>query len=148
MSIYWKIKCKVAMFRFRHLQGIKIGNGTTINPAATFMDYGMVEIGANCSVSGALFVTHSGGDRIYGLSSTSRPIRVGNNCMIGARATIMPGVTIGDNSVIGACCYVSKNVPEGSVMKPPEAVCTSSTTEYIKRKHELALQRNIGEMRI
>jgi galactoside O-acetyltransferase len=40
------------------------------------------------------------------------PIRIGNNCWLGAGVLVMPGVTIGDNSVIGAGSVVTKDIPE------------------------------------
>lgn len=44
------------------------------------------------------------------------PVRIGENCWIGAGgALIMPGVTIGDNSVIGAGSVVTKDIPENVV---------------------------------
>lgn len=39
------------------------------------------------------------------------PVHIGKNCWIGAGALIMPGVTIGDNSVIGAGSVVTKDIP-------------------------------------
>lgn len=39
------------------------------------------------------------------------PVRIGENCWIGAGALIMPGVTIGDNVVIGAESVVTKDIP-------------------------------------
>ena len=42
--------------------------------------------------------------------------RVGENCFIGGRALILPGVEIGDNSVIGAGSVVTKSVPPRSVV--------------------------------
>ena len=39
------------------------------------------------------------------------PVHIGNNVWIGGRAFIMPGVTIGDNSVIGAGSVVTKDIP-------------------------------------
>lgn len=44
-----------------------------------------------------------------------RPVHIGNNVWIGARCIILPGVTVGDNSIIGANTVVTKNVPENSV---------------------------------
>ena len=41
----------------------------------------------------------------------SRPVEIGNHTWICTGATIMPGVKIGDGSIVGACSYVSKNVP-------------------------------------
>lgn len=43
------------------------------------------------------------------------PIKIGNRVWIGAGSIILPGVTIGDNSVIGAGSVVTKNVPSGVV---------------------------------
>lgn len=41
------------------------------------------------------------------------PIRIGNNVWIGAHVCVLPGVTIGDNSVIGAGSVVTKDIPSG-----------------------------------
>ena len=43
------------------------------------------------------------------------PVKIGKNCWIGANVTICPGVTIGENSVIGAGGLVLHDVPENSV---------------------------------
>ena len=43
------------------------------------------------------------------------PVHIGRNCWIGAGALIMPGVTIGDNSVIGAGSVVTKDIPANVV---------------------------------
>lgn len=43
------------------------------------------------------------------------PVRIGRNCWIGAGALIMPGVTIGDNTVIGAGSVVTKDIPANVV---------------------------------
>lgn len=43
------------------------------------------------------------------------PVRIGRNCWIGANAVIVPGVTIGDNTVIGAGSVVTKDIPSGVV---------------------------------
>ena len=45
-----------------------------------------------------------------------KPVVIEDDVWIGARVCILPGVTIGKGSVIGACAVVSKNVPEYSVV--------------------------------
>ena len=43
------------------------------------------------------------------------PVRIGRNCWIGANVVILPGVTIGDNVVIGAGSVVTKDIPDNVV---------------------------------
>ena len=43
------------------------------------------------------------------------PVRIGRNCWMGAGVIVMPGVTIGDNTVIGAGSVVTKDIPSGVV---------------------------------
>ena len=43
------------------------------------------------------------------------PVRIGRNCWIGAGAIILPGVTIGDDTVVGAGSVVPRDLPEGVV---------------------------------
>ncbi|MBK8992745.1 MAG: acyltransferase [Gammaproteobacteria bacterium] len=44
------------------------------------------------------------------------PIRIGNNVWIGDRATVLKGVTIGDNSIVGAGAVVARDVPANVVV--------------------------------
>ena len=43
-------------------------------------------------------------------------VRIGNNVWIGDKATILPGVTIGDGVIIGANSVVTKNIPDYCVV--------------------------------
>ncbi len=43
------------------------------------------------------------------------PIHIGRNCWLGAGVIVMPGITIGDNSIIGAGSVVTKDIPAGVV---------------------------------
>lgn len=43
------------------------------------------------------------------------PVHIGQNCWLGANVTVLPGVTIGDNSVIGAGSVVTKDIPANVV---------------------------------
>lgn len=45
----------------------------------------------------------------------ARPITIGNNVWIGAQVCVLPGVTIGDNCVIGAGSVINKDIPAGSL---------------------------------
>ena len=48
-------------------------------------------------------------------SMIARPITVGKNVWIGAHATVLGGVTIGDNSIVAAGSVVTKSVPANTV---------------------------------
>lgn len=52
--------------------------------------------------------------RIY--KKISKPVKIGDNCWIGARVTILPGVTIGDFCVVAAGSLVNKDVPDYTVV--------------------------------
>ncbi|MDP2650482.1 MAG: acyltransferase [bacterium] len=59
-----------------------------------------------------------GGCRIYSVSTIDQkegPVIIKKNALIGAGSTILPGVTIGENSIIGAHSLVKDNIPDNSV---------------------------------
>lgn len=60
-------------------------------------------------------------------------VKIGDYVYIGTNALIMPGVTIGDNSLIAAGSVVTKSVPSGTVVagNPARIICT--VEEYYER---------------
>ena len=66
----------------------------------------------------------------------AKPIKVGNNVWIGAGVHIMPGVTIGDNTIIGSGSIVTSNIPSnviatGSPCKVLREITEEDKTEYL-----------------
>lgn len=61
-------------------------------------------------------------------TATSRLIKIGNNVWIGANCTILPGVRIGDNSVIAARAVVNKNIPANVVVAGVQATIIKELT--------------------
>ena len=59
------------------------------------------------------FGTRADGTRY--LITTTRPVTIGKDCWIGGNATIFPGVTIGDNVVVGAGSIVTRDLPSNVV---------------------------------
>ena len=63
-------------------------------------------------------------------------IKLGNNIHIGVSTIIMPGVTIGDNSIIGAGAVVTKDIPANSIAVGVPARVIKTLDEYIdKNEH-------------
>jgi len=52
--------------------------------------------------------------------------RIGSRCFIGARSVILPGIEIGDGSIVAAGSVVTKNVPPGSIVAGNPAVVIRS----------------------
>lgn len=59
-----------------------------------------------------------GGVKIYSVSTIDNKkgkVILKKNCRIGANSIIMPGVTIGENSIIGAFSFVTKDIPDNVI---------------------------------
>ena len=63
----------------------------------------------------------------------AEPVRIGNDVWIGQNAVILPGVTIGDDCVIGACALVTKDVPSGSVVGGVPAKVITTTEAFAEK---------------
>ncbi len=70
-------------------------------------------IGPNCGFYTAIHHTNSQ-ERVKGYES-AKPINIGKNVWIGGNVTVLPGVAIGDNSVIGAGSVVTRNIPQNTI---------------------------------
>ncbi|GAA3333238.1 acyltransferase [Curtobacterium albidum] len=97
---------------------VAIGGGTTVNYGCVFDNSARITIEEDCDVGHAvMFITstHLPGDisRRAGAAASS-PIAIGRGTWIGARATILPGVTVGEGCVIAAGAVVSSDcAPHG-----------------------------------
>jgi acetyltransferase-like isoleucine patch superfamily enzyme len=138
------VLCRGDKAAYLRRQGAHIGSHTAI--LCRVEDFGsepwLVEIGSRVSIaSGVVFITHDGAsrvfrDRIAGASAFGNafaPIRVRDDSMVGLRAILMPGVTIGPESIVGAGSLVTRDVPPRTVATgaPARVVCTLD--EYIER---------------
>ncbi len=94
---------------------IRIGKNVVIMNGFRCMSMGGVTIGDNVNISfGCTIVTNDHDLREKNIL-LCRPVTIKNNVWIGANVTILPGVTIGENSVVGAGAIVTKDVPDNSV---------------------------------
>jgi len=106
---------------------IRLGAYVYINSGATFLDSNIITIGDQTMVGpNVQFITAEHPirpeDRFgpptgqmpipFSVVNIARPITIGKRCWIGAGAIILPGVSIGDGSVVGAGSVVTKSLPE------------------------------------
>ena len=81
-----------------------IGEFSYINSEKGVKIEDWVQIGSHCSI-----YSHSTIDEKEG------PVHLKKNCKIGTHSTIMPNVTIGVNSIVGAYSFVNKNIPDNEL---------------------------------
>lgn len=98
---------------------IRIGEGTFVNSNLTALDVAPITIGAQCQIGPnvqLLTPWHpiDPTTRRAGLESAS-PIVIGDNVWLGGGVIVCPGVTIGEDSVIGAGSVVTRDIPAGVV---------------------------------
>ena len=85
---------------FNCMERIEVGNGTMMGEGVRFYDHDHVYTA----------------EKIEKGQWNTAPIRVGRDCWIGSNVTILKGVTIGDNTIIGAGCLIRNDVPANSVV--------------------------------
>ena len=98
-------------------RNIKLGRNVFINSGCCFQDQGGIELGDGCMIGHQVVIATLNHDLMPERRASMIPAKVtlGRNVWVGAHATILPGVTIGDNSVVAAGAVVTKDVPANCV---------------------------------
>jgi len=113
----------------QHKEKLKLGYKTDIGAfsyinaknGVIIEDY--VQIGSHCSIYSVSTIDNKKGK-----------IVLRKNCRIGSHSAIMPGVTIGENSIIGAFSFVNEDIPDNVVaVGVPIKIIRHLTKEEIKR---------------
>ena len=99
-------------------RNIRFGKGVFVNSGCTFLDQGGIEIGDDVMFGPnvSLVTSNHPLDPADRRAVVSTPIRICRNAWIGAGATILPGLTIGENSVVAAAAVVTRDVPPNTVV--------------------------------
>lgn len=106
-------------------KNISVGEHVFINACCHFQDHGGVTLGDGCQIGhNVVFATLN-----HGLQPEERghtwpaPIVLGRNVWVGSNATLLQGITIGDNAVVAAGAVVTKDVPANTVVGGVPAKC-------------------------
>lgn len=141
INIYWKYIASPLNYA-RHI-GVNIGENNLIGKNHWSSEPYLISIGNNCQLTDCKIFTHGGG----GCIRDKHPdfdlfgkVNIGNWVYIGSNALIMPGVTIGDHSLIAAGSVVTKTVKPYTVVagNPAREIC--SINEYYNRNKKFDLQ--------
>jgi acetyltransferase-like isoleucine patch superfamily enzyme len=81
-----------------------VGAFTYINAKHGVVIEDFVQIGSHCSIYS-----------VSTIDSKEGKVTLKRNCKIGSHTVIMPGVTVGENSVVGACSFVNKDIPANAI---------------------------------
>lgn len=99
---------------FRNFGNITLGEYAKVGSFSKFWNYSPIIIGENFLGAGMLVINTAGHDPIT-LMNTSSPVKIGDNVWCGLNVTILGGVTIGDNVIIGAGSVVTKDIPSNCI---------------------------------
>lgn len=100
---------------------LKMGNKVTFNTRCKVYCFESIEIGNDVMIAGDVFIT----DQNHGMDARNSyryqqfitsPVKIESFVWIGEKAIILPGVTVGEHSIIGGGAVVTKSVPQYSIV--------------------------------
>ena len=137
------IKYKILIYLLRK-KGVRIGKGVDIGKNVNFgSEPYLIEIADNVRISSNVnLITHDGGlwtlrkMKLLENADFFGKIIIEENVNIGMNATIMPGVKIGKNSIVGLGAVVTKDVPSNTVVAGIPAKKIETIQEYYEKKKD------------
>lgn len=95
---------------------VKIGRNVVVMNNSLFMAAGSITIEDDVMVAANVQLISNNHDLYDHQILTCKPVRLKRNCWIGAGATILPGITVGENAVVAAGAVVTKDVEDNTVV--------------------------------
>ena len=95
---------------------LSLAKGSTIGERANIYNLAHISIAENATIAQEAYLcagTHKFDDPLLPLQTA--PIKIGKEVFICARAFILPGVSIADGAIVGACALISRDVPEWTI---------------------------------
>lgn len=94
----------------------------------------LIEIGDNfISAPGSIILAHDASTFLFTDKYRAQKTIIGNNVFLGANSVILPGITIGDNVIVGSGCVVTKDIPSDSVVAGNPGKIIGSVRAYIAK---------------
>lgn len=99
-------------WKYRSIYGMDIGEGTLISRKASLdvVNPKSIHIGKYTSLASAVLLTHDA------CRQMKADIFIGDNCFLGMRSIILPGIKIGNEVIVGAGSVVTKDVPSNCIV--------------------------------
>ena len=134
MRKYLKSILKYILFGKQLKKTYKIGNIKHHNTIIDSLTPELVEIGDYfVSAPGSRILTHDASLFMkYNVYKLGR-VKIGNNVFLGAHSIVMPGVTIGDDVIVGAGAVVTKDLEDGVVVAGVPATILCTVEEYYEK---------------
>lgn len=129
-------------------RGLRAEDGVWIGRTAVIDDgfAWLISIGANSSLSGRVRVLAHDASMRKGTGHTIvGRVRIGRQVFVGSDTVILPGVTIGDNSIIGANSTVRGDIPPNSIAVGSPATVVGRTDEHVAKHLELMKSRPVWD---
>jgi putative colanic acid biosynthesis acetyltransferase WcaF len=105
-----------------------VGSHSIVGPHVEVYCVSLIEIGANCLISQYAYLCSATHDYSQStLPLVTKDIAIQDRAWICAKAFIGPGVTVGENSIVGACAVVVRDVPR-------DAIVGGNPAKFIKTK--------------
>ena len=113
---------------FESKGAIRIGDYCLISPGVRISAGRSVDIGDSCMLASKVYITDSDWHGVYNRVSQglSLPVRIHHNVWIGDSTIICKGVSIGENSIIGAGSVVTRDIP-------PDAIAAGNPAVVVKQ---------------
>jgi maltose O-acetyltransferase len=118
-------------------KNVSFQDGVFIDPSHCFL----VSIGDDCVFApNVRLIAHDASTKLVAGATRLGAVRIGSRCFLGDSVIVLPGVSIGDDCVIGAGSVVSRSIPAGSVAAGNPARVVKQTLEYRERHRRLREQ--------
>lgn len=141
--------------RFLNRTGVKIGDNIYFHGGVNTVSIditrpSLVTIGSNISFNkNFTLLTHDWGgyvlrNRYKEFIPSSGKVKIGNNIVFGRNVTVLKGVTIGDNCIIGLNSVITKDIPANSVAVGAPARVVSTLEDYYKKRKKQCIEEALA----